>query len=228
MSEGEHSNVTTTTTTQDTLSYAIQVAGRVVLYLDLIWAIAWLVVGIIIGVRVTPIPPTIISGLPLSAYDGTAEYRFAHRALAFHFLLPGVIFLLASTSSHDPIIIWYSLPIGAVVFTDVYANLENWLHLSQDAIPEFFVLETVMATSALVVSLMAFLWYQTAYWHFYFTGHRFDRAQAPPHPGHTGAPKKDVPVERMILVESSSQFMGTSSSSSGQPRLRTITGFKPA
>lgn len=160
----------------DRVSYAIQVAGKAILWLDLFWAVAWFVVALVLGFWTTPLPPTLIPGLPTSEYDQTLEYRASHRALAFHFLLPSIYFSLATGHSHEPLIVWYMLPIGAVIFTDVYANVENWVHLSQDAIPAFFVLEVVMATSAVVISVAAFAWYQAAYWHFRLTGRRFDHA----------------------------------------------------
>jgi len=197
---------------QDRLSHAIKVTGKVILYLDLIWAIAWLVTAIIVSIRVTPVPPIVIPGLPLTDYDGTVEYRATHRALAFHFMLPSVYFSLATGTSAEVMTIWYAFPMITVVFTDLVANLEIWVHLSQDAIPEFFVIEAVLATTALVLSVLVFVWYQTAYWHMHWTGKRFDHT--PPPPG------------RESLVPKSAQIRVPYFSAPGaQPRLR-LPGFR--
>jgi hypothetical protein len=160
--------------TGDRVARVIQVTGKVILWLDLVWAITWFVIACIMSNRVTPLPSTLVSGLPLSVYDGTAEYRNAHYGLAFHGFLPSVYFSLAAGYSHEPLVAWYALPIGFAVATDVYANTQNWPHLSRDSIPEFFVMESVMATAAVMLSTAVFLWYQAAYWHFHFTGRHFN------------------------------------------------------
>jgi|WetSurMetagenome_2_1015567.scaffolds.fasta_scaffold00228_23 hypothetical protein len=189
----------------DRVSYSIQVAGKAILWLDLFWAVAWFVVALVMGFWTTPLPPTLIPGLPTSEYDQTLEYRASHRALAFHFLLPSIYFSLATGHSHEPLIVWYMLPIGAVVFTDVYANVENWVHLSRDTIPAFFILEVVMATSALVISVGAFAWYQAAYWHFRLTGRRFDHAI--PKPALQSAPAQSSHAEsRFLQTQDDSQI----------------------
>ncbi len=162
--------------TSEHVDRILQYTGTAVLLLDLVWAVAWLVVGIVVASRIVELPFNCDCDLPRVAFDAVAEYRAAHRVLAFHFLLPGVIFLIASGVGGEPIIIWYSLPIGAVVATDIYANLENWLHLSREAQPDLFVTETIMATAALFISGAAFVWYQIVYWRLRLSGRRFDEA----------------------------------------------------
>jgi len=171
---------------QDNLARALQVLGKVLLWSDLAWAIAWTVIAMIFSARTAPLPLVLVPGLPLAVYDPTAEYRNAHYGLALHGFLPSVYFSLAAGYSHEPLVAWYSLPIGFAVAVDLYANTQNWPHLSKDSIPEFFVMETVLATVALVLSTAVFIWYQAAYWHFRFTGVHFNNV------GPRSAPRKDI------------------------------------
>ena len=96
---GEDGTPTTTTAAvvaQDNLAHAVRVIGKVLLWCDLIWDIAWTVIAIIIAVRTTPLPSSLVSGLPLAVYDRTAEYRNAHYGIALHGFLPSVYFSLAA------------------------------------------------------------------------------------------------------------------------------------
>jgi len=156
----------------------IVIWGRALLVFDSIWTVYWLVTGIIEALTNSPIPPVLISGLPLSAYDLVAEYLAAHIGMALHFLLSGSMFLLAAAGGEEIITAWYMLPLGAVVAKDLFAVMERYLHLSRDAYPVFFVFEASLAISGLSISVLAFAWFQAVYWRLILTGKRFDREYA--------------------------------------------------
>jgi hypothetical protein len=212
--------------TYDRWAYAVQVVGKVLLWLDLLWAIAWLVAALVMSFYTTPLPSTLVSGLPLYVYDRTFEYRNAHALLALHGFLPSVYFSLAAGYSHEPLVAWYMLPIGFAVAVDIYSNTQNWPKLSRDSIPAFFVLETVLATVALVLSLTVFLWYQAAYWHFHYTGKHFNDVRTPANrhrkeddtPPNTGAASSSVIREQHRIKTAYPTTV--SSHMSTQPRLR--------
>jgi hypothetical protein len=218
------STTTTTTTTagQDNLARAVRVIGKVLLWCDLIWDIAWTVIAIIIAVRTTPLPSSLVSGLPLAVYDRTAEYRNAHYGIALHGFLPSVYFSLAAGYSHEPLVGWYTLPLGFGVALDLYANVQNWPHLSQDSIPSFFVLETVIATAAIVLSTAVFLWYQAAYWHFRWTGRHFNDLGPTQRHHRDDEPVALVEDSRSMTRDQRIKVAAHVSVTGTHPRLRTI------
>lgn len=156
----------------------IRYFGWFLLVCDSVWTIAWWVTGIIEATTTSPLPATIISGIPLSVYDTVAEYLAAHIGMALHFLMSGSMFLLAAAGGDELITIWYTLPLGAVVAKDSYAVLERYLHLSRTAHPTFFVYEAALAISALSISILAMIWFQVLYWRWRYTLHRFDEEYA--------------------------------------------------
>jgi hypothetical protein len=223
---GEDGTPTTTTAAvvaQDNLAHAVRVIGKVLLWCDLIWDIAWTVIAIIIAVRTTPLPSSLVSGLPLAVYDRTAEYRNAHYGIALHGFLPSVYFSLAAGYSHEPLVGWYTLPLGFGVALDLYANVQNWPHLSQDSIPSFFILETIIATAAIVLSTAVFLWYQAAYWHFRWTGRHFnDLGQQQQRQQHRDdEPFDDTRPPTTMMREQRIKMAAHVAVNATQPRLRT-------
>ena len=151
--------------------------GRSLLIVDTIWTIAWFATGMVELARESPLPPVLVTGLPLWVYDTVGEYSVAHLGIALHFLLSGSMFLLAAANGEEIITAWYMLPLGAVVAKDTYAVLERFLHLSREAHYDLFIIEATLAVTALFITVMAFGWFQAVYWRLRLTGKRFDAGE---------------------------------------------------
>jgi len=173
--------------------------GWFLLVCDSAWTIAWFITGLIEATTVSPLPPVLISGLPLAAYDAVAEYSAAHIGMALHFLMSGSMFLLAACGGDELITIWYTLPLGAVVAKDTYAVVERYIHLSRTAYPTFFLYEASLAITAVSISVMAFVWFQILYWRWRATLHRFDEEYAERKKRELEVAREDLTKERPLL-----------------------------
>jgi hypothetical protein len=184
------------------LNRAIRLWGKTLLVLEGFWMVAWFVIGMIEAYRPSPLPPSLVPGLPLAAYDTVAEYLAAHTGIALHFLLAGSIFLLAAATGDELIVVWYMLPVAAVITKDTWAVFERFLRLSPDAHPDLYTMEVALAVSALSLSVSAFLWFQFVYWRYVETGVRFDAKETQgsnkKHDDHGGG--SPVPVERVVMT----------------------------
>ena len=133
------------------------------LFLELLYFVFWFSsMFVVVGFEEPPPVGPLVPGLPLSVYDGVAEYRLSHFKLFAHFFSPAATFQLV-TGIGTTVTPWFWLIIGMVIGTDAFSTMENYLHLSPDRHPHFYKLEVILSISALALSVLALFWFTALY-----------------------------------------------------------------
>jgi hypothetical protein len=154
--------------------------GRAILFLELFYFVFWFasMFAVIAYEEDPPVGPLVV-GLPLSVYDGMAEYRLSHFKLFAHFFSPAATFqLLTGLGSTGDITPWFWLIIAMVIGTDTFSTMENYKHLSPVEHPDFYNLEVILSISALSLSVVVLIWFTATY-----IRHHTKQQQQPLSPG---------------------------------------------